>query len=559
MGGIPWKSAGCQTCKTRKIKCDLTRPECTRCIKRGLSCPGYEKTLVFVHQTAVSRQETGHAIRDRSTGRSHAVAMSRPVRAGPEIRTQLFSLFLGGYFPLDRNAPANVDQTHWLFLNSSVLLEKTGGNPDRFGISESALAALSCTYLGRHNRDDRMARYGVQLYKNTLQLLSRVSHQSIPIHDLVCAGFILKILESHYFPHGFDVWASDFQTHNAFLQQSLVKDPNNPLMVVISNQMRKGIIFATTVMRAPKDELQYLIHLGHHKPFDELFELFVNLSGLVASVEETDHSDHEVCQTLLQDCYSQKESIMAWYSSHKEAIGGQPYVNAELKCHHLPPSTHLFGIPYGFNSLDCARFHMFFWMALIIVQSLIYQANILVLSHTHGTFPIDPTSHAEYLLIEFYADEFCRSITFFLQDTVKVWGVMAVVAAMPHIFKPYIHLRRWDKFLWCQKFCCLLLERGLHMAGSIAGAWWKTWSLAEDPVVNSMLSLSLRYGLSREVRRSSNGDTTEVTEVTEEEPIVTELSEIKRASVEDNHLPRRPKDTRAVTEPPSYRKRIYDE
>ncbi|KAK0669044.1 hypothetical protein QBC41DRAFT_320519 [Cercophora samala] len=34
-------SKGCQRCRRRKIKCDQQKPECTRCHKSGLPCPGY--------------------------------------------------------------------------------------------------------------------------------------------------------------------------------------------------------------------------------------------------------------------------------------------------------------------------------------------------------------------------------------------------------------------------------------------------------------------------------------------------------------------------------------
>ncbi|KAK3385315.1 hypothetical protein B0H63DRAFT_181546 [Podospora didyma] len=32
---------GCQTCKTRKVKCDEGRPACVRCVSTGRACDGY--------------------------------------------------------------------------------------------------------------------------------------------------------------------------------------------------------------------------------------------------------------------------------------------------------------------------------------------------------------------------------------------------------------------------------------------------------------------------------------------------------------------------------------
>ncbi|GAW15162.1 hypothetical protein ANO14919_045710 [Xylariales sp. No.14919] len=46
---------GCWTCRSRKVKCDLRRPSCNRCIKARLDCQGYEVPLYWVtHEDDVS-------------------------------------------------------------------------------------------------------------------------------------------------------------------------------------------------------------------------------------------------------------------------------------------------------------------------------------------------------------------------------------------------------------------------------------------------------------------------------------------------------------------------
>ncbi|CAG9947010.1 unnamed protein product [Clonostachys rosea f. rosea IK726] len=42
------KSAGCQPCKTRKIKCDEKWPTCGNCLRSQRTCPGPSATLIFV-------------------------------------------------------------------------------------------------------------------------------------------------------------------------------------------------------------------------------------------------------------------------------------------------------------------------------------------------------------------------------------------------------------------------------------------------------------------------------------------------------------------------------
>lgn len=41
----PKSRTGCGTCKIKRLKCDETKPECSNCIKRGLTCPGYQQNL----------------------------------------------------------------------------------------------------------------------------------------------------------------------------------------------------------------------------------------------------------------------------------------------------------------------------------------------------------------------------------------------------------------------------------------------------------------------------------------------------------------------------------
>ncbi|KAL3432840.1 hypothetical protein BDV09DRAFT_173220 [Aspergillus tetrazonus] len=61
-------SSGCQTCRTRRIKCDETRPHCNACVRSGRECPGYPHPLDIVlrHQKAFNRKNTA-MVAQRST------------------------------------------------------------------------------------------------------------------------------------------------------------------------------------------------------------------------------------------------------------------------------------------------------------------------------------------------------------------------------------------------------------------------------------------------------------------------------------------------------------
>ncbi|KAJ8123679.1 hypothetical protein ONZ43_g426 [Nemania bipapillata] len=59
MVGVPGKYKGCNTCRTRRVKCDNTKPFCKKCIDYGRECGGYERETVFIVGTQDDRGRVG--------------------------------------------------------------------------------------------------------------------------------------------------------------------------------------------------------------------------------------------------------------------------------------------------------------------------------------------------------------------------------------------------------------------------------------------------------------------------------------------------------------------
>ncbi|CRK17375.1 hypothetical protein BN1708_012035 [Verticillium longisporum] len=66
-------SRDCHLCRRRRVKCDLGRPSCQRCIKYGTECPGYRN-----EQDVVFRNETSHTIRRAKTSASKHQSSESP-------------------------------------------------------------------------------------------------------------------------------------------------------------------------------------------------------------------------------------------------------------------------------------------------------------------------------------------------------------------------------------------------------------------------------------------------------------------------------------------------
>ncbi|KAH8693588.1 hypothetical protein BGW36DRAFT_301336 [Talaromyces proteolyticus] len=66
MPNIGRPSRDCYACRQRRVKCDLTRPECKKCVKKGLRCYGYRDKLDLCF-----RIETVSSLQSRMDGDGH--------------------------------------------------------------------------------------------------------------------------------------------------------------------------------------------------------------------------------------------------------------------------------------------------------------------------------------------------------------------------------------------------------------------------------------------------------------------------------------------------------
>ncbi|KAJ5110642.1 hypothetical protein N7532_001177 [Penicillium argentinense] len=493
MGGIPYQSPGCKACRKRKVRCDLGKPECMRCLKRKTPCPGYDKDRIFVHNQTTSQGE-GNGSHVRYLGRARQLILPLAVSSGPVVRSQVVSTFLDASFPADIGFSDAVDALPNLVVNITM-------RPSKSEMLERALVAASCMYLGRIKQDDALVCTGVQHYDIAIRHMSGMLYRKAHTDDMIYTTVIFQLLQSLYCPYGLRAWLAHTAGTNALLRHCYQYASTDTLVDVIYHKLQKlMVIHSTIVIKWPESEYTYLRQNTIGTPLDGLFDIFAVLASLLAATEQINHADLEACQALLQNCYSHRQSILRWYSQNQGFICGPPMFcdPSENLCPRLPPTDDLFGVSYRFTSLDHARLHIFYWTSLAMIQCLIYQSKILVLAHYYasGLFPVDPATHEEYILSAHYTDEICRAIPFCLQPKTKLAGARIVIPAIPHICRPYTHLRDQDKFLWCESVSSVLVEIGFHMAVPLRQTARKYWSLSADPHMNSMLSLSARWEIS---------------------------------------------------------------
>lgn len=201
MGGRPFQSKGCASCRKRKIKvsgfsklfgltsanqkkCDGVKPACGYCIKRGEDCPGYESRVFLYYgdsgassesskQKMIAKKEPSETAKARP---GFLNLLPKTIEDGPALRMQLSSSFMASYFPLEeekRVETIGINVFHYLTSNTLQL-------PNHSGMLEKAIGAISCMYLGKVNNDPSMVQNSIGLYNQAISgLLARIQRGSL--------------------------------------------------------------------------------------------------------------------------------------------------------------------------------------------------------------------------------------------------------------------------------------------------------------------------------------------------------------------------------------------
>ncbi|PQE14424.1 negative acting factor protein [Rutstroemia sp. NJR-2017a BBW] len=100
-------SRGCQMCRTRRIKCDETKPTCLQCQKSRRQCPGYKDDfdLVFRNETKATERRARRSLKNKKT--SNATGSSSGTNA--ERKFSIISSTGHSDDDDDANSPVKMD------------------------------------------------------------------------------------------------------------------------------------------------------------------------------------------------------------------------------------------------------------------------------------------------------------------------------------------------------------------------------------------------------------------------------------------------------------------
>ncbi|KAI1302781.1 hypothetical protein F5Y03DRAFT_360949 [Xylaria venustula] len=105
MVGVPGRSKGCSTCRTRKKGCDRKRPVCTQCTCAGLECGGYERKRIFLNYTQCTEAKAVSVVY-RKEPKQGLDGVTNIVLHRGLVQTayveNYISIFMGKYLPANR-------------------------------------------------------------------------------------------------------------------------------------------------------------------------------------------------------------------------------------------------------------------------------------------------------------------------------------------------------------------------------------------------------------------------------------------------------------------------
>lgn len=183
--------------QTNIAQCDQQKPQCGKCSKRGLTCPGYRGKLFFQHvftQTGNPEDGPGEIQSGLEVDLSPEVALPPTINAAPQIRQQISSSYMDSWFP-STNLPEPgtdiyypVGDWNWLFTN---FLQLSSNSP----MLEEAVVAVSSISLGKMNRDDSLVHRGVASYNQSIRLMSNMIQQNMLTEELLFATVTFQMIE----------------------------------------------------------------------------------------------------------------------------------------------------------------------------------------------------------------------------------------------------------------------------------------------------------------------------------------------------------------------------
>jgi hypothetical protein len=403
MVGLPNRTGRCTTCMHKKVKCDLSRPACSRCRRRGLRCQYLisQQGQLFINRTAVNPfvkavdivSDVNKPNLPENSGPRKGVSsracysetlkpyISRSPDQAPAQRMQLLSTFIEVYVAEAAQCSAQVGQTpeSWVYLLPDITVTNSAYN--------MSLLALCLAQLGIWNRDPALARESFHIYGSALgELKKTISCQNLGTPEATLASIvILSTYELFSGPSGQDSgWVSHVRGGSRILQllgPSVSATPVGGLLFTKIRGLANVEAFRTR-------ETSTLAGLGwqccatDHKIlglYGDLLDLMIQLPSIMEELDKLDISTTKVTERptlirLLQLCSNIDRQLLAWNEKLEKQGHGQLYWEVPSVANSPaddPILGQVFPLVFQFPNRRTAQLLLLYWSLLILLYRTI--------------------------------------------------------------------------------------------------------------------------------------------------------------------------------------------
>ncbi|KAJ6028081.1 hypothetical protein N7540_003657 [Penicillium herquei] len=200
---------------------------------------------------------------------------------------------------------------------------------------EKAISALSSIYLGKIKGDESILRYGVELYNESIRLLTNNLRRGILDDDVLYTTVVFQVREVVldcllcpreramlifqiiHCPHDLRVWLFYKAATNDILKRSYsnITASANPIKKAVVDIEKLATMDAVTASKGSVDNSQSLLLSPAASPLDVLFEMYVSINDLLTKTEEIKSIGYQASHADLSAFYSLKKRILTSITS----------------------------------------------------------------------------------------------------------------------------------------------------------------------------------------------------------------------------------------------------
>ncbi|KAJ5683638.1 hypothetical protein N7462_006803 [Penicillium macrosclerotiorum] len=406
------------------------------------------------------------------------------VHVAQAIRIQIFSSFIQRYY----TSEASPSSTCF----DKVLVCQIGNLPQKSSMTDRAVLAISCLFLGKTNNDTLVLNHGLYLYNTVIRQMTNMIHRGAYSNELLYIAMIFCEINVQFFdlvfyaPNGVSPLGTHIAGMTSLLKQYKPRAQRDPIVdIIYHHQQKLYLALTSTGMYLSKSEYEYLMEPTNGDPLLEIVQTTATIGSLKSAIE-VNQTDLAACQSILQQCLEVQAKLMKLQT--EGYLGKEPSQWHSPEYINISSPESLFGPAYQFSTLHNAILYTLFWAHMVILLPVIHRARSLIRSHTSSSSRKNPASQfedPEYVLRGAYADKIPRAMPYCFQKMMNLSCAKIAFFPLNMASVHFIDTGNRRKLDYCHDVLKSIEFRGIELASYIREVtihrWERRWDAA-DPL-----------------------------------------------------------------------------